>query len=235
MIMWQNNPPLQKIGSLQVLDFPQPAAKLTVVMFHGYGADAYDLSSLREEVNGVGPMRWLFPQGPKEVEIGPGVFGRSWFPIDMAAHERAANNGDDLSYADFRPPGINEARDQALSFLKNLNVSLDHLILGGFSQGAMLAADLAMTLPMSVKALILLSATLADQKGVKQKAPLRKGMKYFQSHGQRDQVLPFSMAEALHHELGEAGWEGTFTAFGGGHEIPGPVIRDLNRFLKSLN
>lgn len=226
------NPPLQKIGALQVVDYPQAGAP-TIVMFHGYGADAYDLTSLRDEVASAGAARWIFPQGPKAIDIGPGYTGRAWFPIDLTAHERAAQTGEDMSYAHRRPPGINEARDQALSFIKALNVPLDQLILGGFSQGAMLAVDVALTLPVPVKGLIILSGTLADQSGIKEHAPKHKGLKFFQSHGQRDQVLPFSMAEALNQELTAAGWDGVWCGFGGGHEIPRPVVRDLTSFLKS--
>ena len=235
--MFANKPPLQKFGALQALDFP-PATPIseptTIVMLHGYGADAYDLASLREELKAPTSARWVFAQGPKEVEIGPGYTGRAWFAIDLAAHERAAHEGVDLSYADRRPPGINEARDQVLSFLKALNVPLNQLILGGFSQGAMLAVDVAMTLPQPVKGVILLSGTLADQKGIQSRAPHLKGLKFFQSHGQRDQVLPFSMAQALYQELTNAGWDGAWCDFGGGHEIPRPVVRDLTNFLRTL-
>ena len=232
MMNWQT-PSLKKIGALQVLDFtPATPPSTTIVMLHGYGADAYDLSSLREELQV--PARWIFAQGPKEVEIGPGYTGRAWFPIDLSAHEKAMYEGVDLSYADRRPSGIDSARDQVLSLLKALNVPLDQLILGGFSQGSMLAVEVAMTLPQMVKGVIVLSGTLADQKGIQARAPKQKGLRFFQSHGQRDQVLPFSMAEALYQELNAAGWQGTWCEFSGGHEIPRPVIRDLNSFLRAL-
>ncbi|MGE0762339.1 MAG: alpha/beta hydrolase [Bdellovibrionales bacterium] len=231
--MWSQKPPLRKIGALQALDFPQEG-RPTVLMLHGYGADAYDLASLREELTGAGPLRWVFAQGPREVEIGPGYWGRAWFPIDMAAHEQALMSGKEISYADRRPSGVTEARDQVLSHIKALGVAPEQMLLGGFSQGAMLAVEVALSLPKPPKGLILLSGTLADQNGLRQRAPALKGLKFFQSHGERDPVLPFSGALALHEELLKAGWDGPLSAFGGGHEIPRPVVRDLNHFLRTI-
>ena len=50
----------------------------TVIFFHGFGADAYDLKSLSEVLSTKNPSRWVFPQGILEVPIGPGWTGRAW-------------------------------------------------------------------------------------------------------------------------------------------------------------
>jgi phospholipase/carboxylesterase len=233
--MWKDLPPLQKIGPLEAIDFATPSPDgPAIVLFHGFGADAFDLAPLAEELGLRRKFRWLFPQGPKTVDIGGGFSGRAWFNIDMVAHERAATLGRDLSYAEARPPGVNEARDKALGFLKALQVPPGRLILGGFSQGAMLAVELAITLPESPKALVILSGTLADEQNLMAKAPARKGLRYFISHGRSDQLLPYSGSERLREQLDKAGWESTCSDFSGGHEIPGPVLRDLARFLGTL-
>lgn len=232
MTMWKDFPPMSKIGALECLDFHQPG-KPTIVFFHGYGADAFDLAPLAEELGLRAQARWIFPQGPKQVDIGGGFSGRAWFGIDMAAHQRAAMTGEPMSYADLRPPGINEARDRAQSFLKALNVPADQLILGGFSQGSMLAVELACQMPESPLAVVILSGTLADKKSLVQLAPKKAGLPFFQSHGEHDPILPFVGAEALREELERAGWESNWSGFAGGHEIPPRVLRDLSSFLKA--
>lgn len=232
--MWMQSEPLKMIGALNTLEFKVLDSKTTIVFFHGYGADAYDLAPLREEMGLTKLASWYFPQGPKEVPIGPGFWGRAWFPIDMVAHERAIQAGVELSYAERRPPGVNEARDQAQSFLKALGVPTENLILGGFSQGSMLAVELVLNMATAPKALVILSGTLADQNSLREKAPRMKGLKVFQSHGEQDQILPFSQAKALHTELQAAGWDDIWCPFSGGHEIPGSVLRDLKSFLRSV-
>ena len=229
MSMWKQHP-LVKIGSLEAVDFPKPTGP-TIVLCHGYGADCHDLVPLRDEMGLRDRARWVFPQAPKMVEIGPGFWGRAWFPIDLEAHDRALRTGEAVTYAERRPPGVNEARDQFLSFLKNLSVPVEQIILGGFSQGAMLALEAALTLPTAPMGVVLLSGTLADVAGLRTRAPLKKGLSYFQSHGESDQVLPFTGAQALHGELEKAGWQGVWCPFRGGHEIPASVLRDLRSYL----
>lgn len=231
--MWNQKQPLVKIGSLEAVDFPS-SKPATVLLCHGYGADCYDLVPLREELGLDQQARWIFPQAPKQVEIGPGFWGRAWFPIDIQAHETAMSQGIPLSYAERRPPGINEARDQFLSMVKKLNVPIDQLILGGFSQGAMLALEAALTLPTPPRGVVLLSGTLADVEGLRSRAPLKPGQSFFQSHGEMDQILPFTGAENLFAELKTSGWKGVWCPFRGGHEIPAPVLRNLRSYLVEI-
>jgi len=232
MAMWKDLPPVSKIGPLECLDFHQPG-KPVIVFFHGYGADAFDLAPMAGELGLRAQARWIFPQGPKTVDIGGGFSGRAWFGIDMAAHQRAAMTGEPVSYSDIRPPGATEARDKAMAFLKALGIPPGQLILGGFSQGSMLAVDLAFHLPENPLALVILSGTLADKKSLVQLAPRRKGLPFFQSHGEHDPILPFIGAEALKQELENAGWDSHWSGFPGGHEIPPRVLRDLTSFLKA--
>jgi phospholipase/carboxylesterase len=230
--MWKNEQPLVKIGSLDALDFPV-SDRPTFVLFHGFGANAYDLAPLRTETGLAANFRWLFPQGPLSVDIGGGYMGRAWFPVNMEAHERAAARGEEFSYADVRPPGLNTARDQALSMLKKLGVSPANLILGGFSQGAMLALELALVLPERIRAAVLLSGVLVDKQGLRTLGESKKGLPFFQSHGEEDMLLPFGQGKALNDELENAGWQGTWCPFRGGHEIPRTVLQNLSSFLRA--
>ncbi len=228
--MFHRSNSLVKIGALEAVDFAGPG-DVTVIICHGYGADCHDLVPLREEMGLSDKARWIFPQAHLQVEIGPGFFGRAWFPIDLEAHEAALQSGDVVSYAERRPPGMNEARDKLLSLIAKSGVKPENLVLGGFSQGAMLALDAAMVLPGLVRGLALLSGTLSDRAGLRERAPAKVGQSFFQSHGEVDQILPFLGAELLFKELETAGWKGVWCPFRGGHEIPLPVLRNLRSYL----
>lgn len=232
--MWQKDIPLTRIGALEALVFDEsPKAKVTVLFLHGYGADAYDLASLRGELNLVPKPNWQFAQGPLQVEIGPGFYGRAWFPIDIEAHELAMRTGQDLSYAEKSPRGMAEAKAKVLNFLDAQNISSENLILGGFSQGAMLALNVALHLKSRPLGLALLSSTLTEKSEILRLAKASPGFRFFQSHGEADGILPFSGAEALRGVLVEAGWDDIWSPFNGGHEIPRSVLRDLSSYLKS--
>ena len=134
-----NTKKLESSGPFKAL-FSQgkDSSKPKLVMFHGYGADAYDLYALAQHIDPKENYNWVFPNGPLEVPIGPGFFGRAWFPIDMSAHEEAACEGRGVDYSKKRPPGVDKVASKALEFLKEINFQPSEHILGGFSQGSMM-------------------------------------------------------------------------------------------------
>jgi phospholipase/carboxylesterase len=108
------------------------------------------------------------------------------------------------------------------------------LILGGFSQGAMLACDVALHLPRPPAALVLLSGapiTLATWTPL---LPRLAGVPTFQSHGRADALLSFAAAETLADRLRAAGARLEWVPFAGGHEIPRAVLSALASFLSRL-
>lgn len=230
--MWQEYPELISFGALKALSVGESGGD-TFICFHGYGANAYDLASLAPAMR-LPKYQWYFPQGPLTVDIGGGFSGQAWFPIDLRAHEAAAQRGEEVDYSQIRPKGSQEACDKALSFIRTLKVAPERLVLGGFSQGAMLAAFVAMSMVKAPKALVLFSGTAFDIGTIAKKAPAHKGLRFFQAHGEADQVLPFSGAEKLFATLESAGWIGEWCPFRGGHEIPPPVLLQARHFLTSL-
>ncbi len=211
------------------------AQPLNLVLFHGYGANCHDLYPLHREVRLRGEVQWTFPNGPLEIEIAPGFSGRAWFPIDVQEHERAQRLGQQVDYSQKSSARMHSARDKALSMLKELNCPLDRLVLGGFSQGAMLAMELTLSLPQPPLGVVLLSGTLVDQPNWSGKAKHFPGLRFFQSHGKRDPILPHEGAQKLEGVLKASGWEGELVSFNGGHEIPFTVLQSLSDFLQSLS
>ena len=105
------------------------------------------------------------------------------------------------------------------------------LVLGGFSQGAMITTDVALRLEEAPAGLVALSGTLLVEDAWRQKASARKGLPVFQSHGRFDGVLPFTAATWLEAMLRDAGLGVEFHAFDGGHEIPEDILVALAGFL----
>lgn len=221
---------LVQYGSLEAVSVPGPKDGKTVVCFHGYGADMRDLAPLAFETELKKPCAWYFPDAPTELDWG----GKAWWPIDVAAFEAAQRGGKPRDLSGGEPEGMKDARAAARSFLKELAVPPEKLVLMGFSQGSMLAVDLAMRMEKSPAGVAVLSGTLVDAASVKKLAPARKGMPFFQSHGSVDPILGFAQALALEKELTAAGWNGRLLRFEGGHAIPGDVLSALGTWLDSL-
>ena len=205
-----------------------------VVLLHGFGAPGDDLVPLWQVIGAPPGTRFIFPVGPLSFQMGLGE-SRAWWMIDMERLNRdiAAGRLRDLS-RDI-PPGLEEARDRIVAFLDDLEcrfgVGPRNIVLGGFSQGAMLACDVTLRTDRPFLGLTLLSGTLLAKEEWVPLMPKRRGLRVFQSHGSEDPLLPISLAEQLRDCLLEAGLTVEWVRFEGGHEIPSVVTQRLGRFL----
>jgi len=134
-----------------------------------------------------------------------------------------------------RPAGMTEARRKVTAMLDEVEQRLGGpIVLGGFSQGAMLSMDVALRTTRELAGLVLLSGTLLAEHEWLPLLAARKGLPVFQSHGSADPLLPFALAESLRDEMKKAELDVTWTPFRGGHEIPGPVLDGLGSFLSRV-
>lgn len=207
-----------------------------VVLLHGFGAPGDDLVPLSEYLDAPAGTRFLFPEAPISIPMGFGD-SRAWWMIDMARiqADRAAGKIRDISNE--IPRGLSEARERMTVLLdemqKKLGADPKRTVLGGFSQGAMLSCDALLHSAQPYAGLVQLSGTLVAKQEWSPLLAKRKGLPVFQSHGTQDQILAYVMAERLRDEFAQAGTKIEWHPFRGGHEIPGPVLRQLGVFLTS--
>lgn len=206
-------------------------AKRLVILLHGFGADNTDLASLSEVVDLGDSTRWYFPNGSHCVEIGPHMTGRAWFPLRLAELEQRG-----VDFTQVTPDGMDNASDQVLKAVEAARLKhkleWNQIVLGGFSQGAMVALDVALKTPAPIAGLTLFSSSLVNEPKVRELAAKRKGLRFFQSHGTNDMMLPFALAERLDAVLNESGMDGMLYSFRGGHEIPLTVLREWQSWLR---
>jgi phospholipase/carboxylesterase len=207
-------------------------ARLTVVMMHGFGAPGDDLVALADTLEL--PVRFVFPEAP--LELG-GLYGdsRAWWLLDLAKLEAELRAGAPRDRRAEVPEGLAAARAQILRLLEHLQARFAltdrQLAIGGFSQGAMLALDVALHRATSPAALVVLSGTLIAEAEWQPLWSRLATVSVFQSHGRHDALLPFSVAEVLRDRLSGAGAQVDWHAFVGAHEIPPGVLGELRSFL----
>jgi len=206
-------------------------ATTTVVLLHGFGAPGDDLVSLAEVIEA--PVRWVFPEAP--LELG-GLYGdsRAWWLLDLARLEEELRRGVPRDRRTEIPDGLPAARTQVMRLLDQVaaRYPAERLVLGGFSQGAMLALDVALHRASPPGGLILMSGTLLAQSAWEPRMPSLRGVPVLLSHGRADMLLPFGVAEALRDQLRAAGAQVEWHDFIGGHEIPMVVLQAATRFLR---
>jgi phospholipase/carboxylesterase len=113
----------------------------------------------------------------------------------------------------------------------------------GFSQGAMLAIDVALAGAPVVERVVAMSGVLlldsvsaltaphVTKPSTKPSTKPFTKPRFLLSHGRQDPVVPFPSGDRAKELLERHGFSVTWRPFEGGHEIPQPILRDVDRFL----
>ncbi len=203
-----------------------------IVLCHGFGAPGDDLVDLWRAVDAGKGVRWLFPEAPLSLEQMFGAPARAWWLIDMARLDEAIRTGRRDELAESTPDGMAEARaalEGCLAALeKDAGLRRDRSIIGGFSQGAMITTEVSLFAAKPYAGLAIFSGTLLCRDRWKDAAvKTAPSLHVAMTHGRRDPLLPFSLAEELRDILIGAGADLKFVAHNGGHEIPQAALDAL--------
>lgn len=214
-----------------------------VVLCHGFGAPGTDLvdccrAMWELEAEALRDTRFVFPAAPMQLDDFGYGDARAWWPIDMVRLNEMIASGQIRDLRGDKPPMLDQRRrqlsDLALAVAQECDVELSAVVLGGFSQGAMLATDVALHLDDSVGGLIIWSGTLLNEVEWKSAMLSPRRFPVFQSHGRYDPILPYVAAEWLHQMWKDAGYQAEFVPFDGMHEIPMPAMRGAARLVANV-
>ena len=223
-------------------DLPRPT--IAVVLCHGYGAPGHDLAGIgpewiRELGDVAASVRFVFPAAPHSLaELGM-PDGRAWWPINMARLAEAVQSSSFDQLHDESPPGIDEARQVLCDTIGAIKSDLcgdqTRLVLGGFSQGAMLTMDASLRGDITPPELLIqFSGTLVCRPRWQASLSRLENTFVYQSHGTVDPILPLSSARALNQLLCEGDIGCEFHTFHGPHTIDGDSITKTATAIKEL-
>ncbi|MBK6462918.1 MAG: phospholipase [Myxococcales bacterium] len=233
-----------RLGDLEcvIANAPPPRApspRRIVVLLHGFGAPGDDLVGLADAF-AAPDTTMVFPAAPLTFAelygAPPFMDARAWWRLDLEAIERARRTGGLRDLTRERPEGLDAARGRVTRLLGELRAKHPDasFVLGGFSQGAMLATDTALREDVPLDGLVVLSGSLLCEPEWRPLFPTLARLKVFQSHGADDDILPYAYAARLHEGLREAGVDARFVRFEGGHGIAPEVLGALAAFLDGL-
>lgn len=200
---------------------------IAVVVLHGWGAPGDDLVPIAQMLKRPG-VRFFVPAAPLP-EMGG---GRAWWHLDP--NVRPPHAASDQTTPGFRPtPAVVAARAAVQGLIATVvdRHAPATIALCGFSQGAMLALDVALAGTPGVARVVAMSGVLLMDSVPALRAPHPTKPRFLLSHGRHDPVVPFAAGTSAKDLLEKHGFPVTWRPFDGGHEIPPPVLRDLDRFL----
>jgi phospholipase/carboxylesterase len=196
-------------------------------IFHGYGANMKDLYPLAEFADPESEINWFFPNAP--IDMGSFFMdSRAWFPLDMNLFE--GDQRDWESFHEYCPDELMESLKKLKVFMDSLSQGKEIYLIGGFSQGSMMAYLVSYYFGFTPSKLTLFSSTFCAKKLLEGKG-LHPKTQIFQSHGQEDPVLDFREGELLSSYFKQLGNEHHFYQFKGGHEIPMDILAKWKEWL----
>ena len=189
-----------------------------LVLLHGYGAPGGDMAGLARQVHEQTGARVVYPAAPL-----PMGRGRAWWHIEPGPRP--------ADYGDQRPQGLDEARRDVIAMLERLraegSLRPERTVLAGFSQGAMLATEVALHWDEAAAGLAVLSGAPLDEARWRARLAERAPARVLITHGRQDPLLSFEASERLAAHFEGAGSETRFVTFDGGHTIPPEAVAAL--------
>lgn len=229
-------------GIVRPADESAEIGSLTVFC-HGFGAGGDDLVGLAPELLQIAPLPkptlMLFPAAPLSLEDEGIPGGRAWWNLSIQRLVDALEEGRYESIREEEPAGIDAAREQLCetisTVLERHALNYDQLMLGGFSQGAMLSMDAACRgLPEPPGALCLFSGCLICERQWKPQVHRLSKTSILQSHGRIDPILPIQTGKWLTELLQAGGCEVDFIEFLGAHTIPFEAIEHAAKLMAEV-
>ena len=148
-----------------------------VILFHGYGGDAKDISAIclnwqRHMPNTV----FICPNGHEACTINPSGF--QWFDLTK----------DDINYIIHESKKAEKKIKHFIDEIKQeFNLKNNQICLSGFSQGCMISLNVGLTSEEKFLCIVGFSGKIIDQKSLKER--IKNSTKILMIHGDSDQVV----------------------------------------------
>ena len=196
-----------------------PAGAL--VLLHGRGTDETDLAPLLDELDPQGRLVGVTLRAP--LRLGPS--GYHWYIVR------------ELGYPD--PASFLYTYGRVTGWLDELPVStgvpLEATVLGGFSQGAVMAYALGLGLARpSLAALVALSGFIPQAPGLSLDLPGHRNVPVAIGHGSLDRVIPVEFGRAAARQLADAGLEVDYRESSMPHTIDPAFVSHIARSLPAM-
>lgn len=188
-----------------------------LLLLHGYGSNEADLFSLSNQL----PTNYHVVAARAPMKVSDN--GYAWYSLDFSGGKKRH---------DFKSE--ESTRLQLIAFIEAMKKKYHapSVYLFGFSQGAIMSYNIALTRPDLVQGIAVMSGRLLDEiKPLAASATKLKSVRMFISHGTNDQVLPFSEALAAEAWLKTKGLTPLFKRYPAVHEINAAMLRDFLAWL----
>lgn len=206
------------------------AARATVILLHGLGADGYDFVPVVKELeaHGAPTARYVFPHAPTmPVTINGGYVMRAWYDI----------LGTDLVRREDEQ-GIRASQRMVEALIERevaRGTPRARIVLAGFSQGGAITLHTGLRQAEPLAGLIAMSCYLPLAGAFSPEAAEgSKAVPVFLAHGTQDPVVPLARGAASRDALKAAGYDVEWHDYPMPHSVCAEEIRDIAAFMQRV-
>lgn len=194
-----------------------------IIWLHGLGADGHDFEPIVPQLGLDIPIRFIFPHAPhRPVSINGGMVMRAWYDIDLNS-PNAANEGIGLSSNLISELVENEVQR---------GVPRAKIVLAGFSQGGVIAFEVALQESQKFAGLIALSTYLHEPDALISRVSFQSvETPIFMAHGEYDPMIPLARAVASRDTLSNNNYQIEWHQYPIEHSVSNAEISDISMFL----
>ena len=192
-----------------------------VVLLHGYGSSMGDLAALSPAIDREGYV-YVCPSAPIRVEIGPGMAGYAWMPFEDDGGSEDAQHAEEMLAAMYE------------DVVEQYQVEQGQVIVGGFSQGGMMAYRWGLTNPELFRGLVALSSRVPAPDSLRARLPASRTQSIFIAHGTEDSMISVEDARESRRFLDAEGYSPEYREYPMGHEINQDVLGDLVPWIRTM-
>ena len=177
------------------------ATKAVCIFLHGLGDTGHGWADVASQMPVEG-VRWVFPTAPTiPVTLNGGMRMTGWYDIaDLSIEGNVDDRERTLESAAYVSALIDDAIAEG--------IPSDKILLGGFSQGGVIALTAALRLPRKLAGVAALSTYLALRDDYPEAlSAYAKSLPVFLAHGTADMVLKYEYGQMTAARLEELGFE----------------------------
>ncbi len=204
-----------------------------VILCHGYGSNGADLASLSPYLAGeLANTGFFCPNAPTPMMFN----GYEWFSLsDYSGSFEMVDN----TYLDTLVGRCQKSSDMLTDYMNHIKITHQltdkDIVLGGFSQGGLIALYTALTGECDVVGVIGCSAVPLVFDKALTPAEVKRKLPVLLTHGAQDDVVPAMGANISVNELKKVGISAEVKIFDGlMHGIDGACLAEIKRFIGTI-
>lgn len=193
-----------------------------IVLMHGFGSNMSDLANLTPAISRT-EFLYVCPNAPNGFDLGMGQTGYAWANLYGNTYDQEAL----------------ASEDKFMRFLEEVEATYrilqDKRIMGGFSQGGMMAYQMGLPRPEQFAGIFALSSTVKSPNLIQPRLPEQRNQSIFVAHGTADMIAPIQAGRGSRDILQKWGFSPEYYEYEGmAHEIRQEVIDDFVDWLNRL-